>query len=244
MGLDMVLGLFGGDKPNEKNIAKQVLRVKERYAQPEYRRAAMEKLLAWGTAEAIEGVLARFLVVVQSPHWDEEEKRWLVDELVERGDVAREALLRFLKRENSIAFAAKALRQLTDKEGYVRMLTEALQARPPEDHRSTQAKQDLVHALGEVIDAAGASVLLPYLDDHADDVSCAAIDVVEKVRAEGGFPRLVAIVTEEAPSARVLRHAAGVIARLSLPIDPQRPLQPAVLEDFVVKDGTLVRQQA
>src|SRR5688500_3991164 len=101
-------GIFGGDKPTQKNIDKLVLRVKERYAQPEYRREAMERLLAWGTPASINGVLARFTVVAQSPHWDEEEKRWLVDELVRLGGPARDALKTFLAKENHIAFAARA----------------------------------------------------------------------------------------------------------------------------------------
>ena len=133
MGL---FGLFGSDKPTEKSIAKQVTRVKERYAQPEYRRMAMETLFDWGTPEALDGILARFTVVVQSPHWDEEEKRWLVEELAERGQPAIEALRRFLKTSNNIGFADRALQRLCDEDQYRIELGEALKARDPEDYRS------------------------------------------------------------------------------------------------------------
>jgi hypothetical protein len=240
----MVFGLFGGSKPTEKNIAKQALKVKERYAQPEYRRAAMETLLDWGTPEAMDAVLSRFTVVVQSPHWDEEEKRWLVEELAEKGAPAREALARFLKKQNNVAFAAKALKNLCDQESYKAQLTESLLAREPEDYRSAQAKHDLIHALGEVLgDGEGSDSLRPYVDDHADDVQCAAIEAVEKVHAEGVYPRLAEMVTEDLHSARVLRAAAATIARLSIPIDPAKALEAAVLEDFVVKDGSLARKE-
>lgn len=234
-----LFGLIGGDKPTPKNISKLVNKVKERYAQPEYRRTAMEKLLAWSTPEALDAVLSRFTVVVQSPHWDEEEKRWLVEELAERGAPAQEALTRFLARENNIAFAAQALSRLVSPEAYAGELIAALKARPPEDHRTVQAKQELILALGDTGDARVAEAILPYLDDHADDVQCAAIDVVERVQAEPAYNRLAALLTDEIRSARVLRHAAGAVSRLKAPIDPQRPLQPAVTEDYVVKDGTL-----
>lgn len=237
-----LFGLLGGDKPTPKNIQKLVTKVKERYAQPEYRRGAMERLLSWGTPEAIDGVLARFTVVVQSPHWDEEEKRWLVEELVEKGEVAKEGLVRFLARENHIAFAAQALRQLTSKEEYTALLTNALQARSPDDYRSAQGKQELIACIADVSGPDAAEALQPYLDDHADDVRCACIDAVEKLHAEGAYPRLRDIITEDAHSARVLRHAAGAIARLGVPIDPAKPLQPAVTEDYVVKEGKLARQ--
>ena len=235
-----LFGLIGGDKPTPKNIDKQVGKVKERYAQPDFRRMAMEKLLEWGTPEALDGVLQRFTVVVQSPHWDEEEKRWLVEELAERGEPVREALSRFLRRENHIAFAAKTLKRVVDHDTYVQELIEALKARSPEDYRSVQAKQELIAALGEETGGPELEVLLPYLDDHGDDVQCAAIDVIEARKVESAYPRLTEIITEDLHAGRVVRHAAAAIARLGIPIDPAKPLVPAVIEDFSVKDGTLV----
>src|SRR4051812_25609807 len=122
--------IFGGDKPSPKNIEKLVVRVKQRYAQPEYRREAMERLLGWNTPEAITGALSRFSVVAQSPHWDEEEKRWLVDELATRGEPARQALKAFLAKENHVAFAAKALEKLDrSKDEYFGDLAGCLKAK-------------------------------------------------------------------------------------------------------------------
>jgi hypothetical protein len=234
-----LFGLLGSDKPTPKNIDKTVAKLKERYAQPEYRRGAMERLLSWNTPETLDAVLARFTVVAQSPHWDEEEKRWLVEELVERGQPAREALSRFLLKENHIAFAASALRQLCPAEGYVQALVEALKARDPDDYRSAQGKQELIAALGDVEAKGAAEALLPYLDDHSDDVRCTTVDVIEKLAAEEAFGRLAEILTEDLHSDRVLRHTAGAVSRLKVPIDPAKALQPAVTEDYVVKDGSL-----
>lgn len=238
--------LFGSDKPSQKNIDKLVVRTKERYAQPEYRREAMEKLLAMGTPEALTGVLSRFTVVAQSPHWDEEEKRWLVDELAQRGDPARQALLAFLKRADHIAFAAKALARLANKDELVDDLIAALHARTPEDHRTTQGKAELVAALAETASPKALPAVVPYLHDHADDVQCTAVDAIEKLWSSGGdgaeaLKALQGVIVDDGRSARVLRHTAAAMARLGLPIDPERPLAPAVAEDYVVKDGKLSR---
>ncbi len=239
--------LFGGEASSQKSIDKLVIKVKERYAQPEYRREAMEKLLALGTPEAIAGVLQRFAVVAQSPHWDEEEKRWLVEELAERGDPARAALLAFLKRADHIAFAAKALKRLSAGDAFMRDLADALRARPPEDHRTSQGKAELIAALGDANTADALAAVLPYLSDHADDVQCTTVDSIERLWSAPDAPhadsvtRLQAIVTDDARSARVLRHAAGAMMRLAIVIDPTKPLASAVAEDFVVKDGRLAR---
>ncbi|MBI1945382.1 MAG: HEAT repeat domain-containing protein [Deltaproteobacteria bacterium] len=236
--------LFGGDKPTQKNIDKLVVRVKERYAQPEYRREAMDKLIAMATPEAITGVLARFTVVAQSPHWDEEEKRWLVDQLAGLGEPARSALLAFLKKADHIAFAAKALQRLDKPEQFVADLIACLTARPPEDHRSIQGKAELVAALADTNDARARDAVVPYLDDHSDDVRCASVDALERLWALAGDTsaaqdKLRAAITDDARSARVLRHTAGAMQRLGVAVDPTKALAPAVAEDFVVKDGKL-----
>ena len=242
--------LFGGDKPNPKNIEKLVVRVKERYAQPEYRREAMERLLGWGTLESISGALTRFTVVAQSPHWDEEEKRWLVDELAGHGEPARAALKRFLAKENHVAFAAKALQKMVEKDSYVDDLIAALKARPPADHRSTQGKAELIACLVAANDARAAEALLPYVDDHGDDVQCATVDAIEKMWPtiaafhEHALKRMQMVVADDARSARVLRHTAAAMNRMQLAIDATKPLAPAVAEDYVVKDGRLAPAQA
>jgi hypothetical protein len=236
-----LFGLLGGDKPTPKNIQRLVSKVKERYAQPEYRRGAMERLLSWGTPEAMDGVLARFTVVAQSPHWDEEEKRWLVEELAEKGDAAKGALVRFMKRENHLAFAAAALKQLCPQEDFVQLVGEALAARSPEDYRSAQGKQELNACLADAGGPDQGARLTPYLDDHADDVQCTTIDAVEKLHAEAAYERMKGMLTEEEHSARVLRHAASALSRLGVPVLLDKPLQPAVTEDFVIKEGKLAK---
>ena len=245
-------GLFGGDKPNQKNIDKLVLRVKERYAQPEYRREAMVRLLEWNTPESIYGVLQRFSVVAQSPHWDEEEKRWLVDELAGlassgQGTAARDALLKFLSKENSVAFAAKALSKMVSRDEYIADLIAALRARAPDDYRSTQGKTEIVACLGETDEPRVVEAILPYANDHGDDVQCVVVDSLVRLWPKLADPTpppqavqaLQAMVADDTRSARVLRHTASAMHKLQLPIDATRPLPSTVAEDFVVKEGRL-----
>ena len=97
----------------------------------------------------------------------------------------------------------------------------------------------------ETEDPRVIEVLLPYLDDHGDDVQCGVVDALGRLWEKAGdaqapaLARLQAIVADDARSARVLRHTAAALHRLQLPIDATRPLAPAVAEDFVVKDGKL-----
>jgi hypothetical protein len=240
-------GLFSSE-PSQKSIDKLVARIKERHAQPEQRREAMDKLLSYETTEAVVGLLQRFTVVVSSPHWDETEKRWLVDELAARAQIAREPLLRFLATNDSVAFAAQALKRMTpDASSLVDDLVGALTARPPEDHRTVQGKTELVAVLAEQSDGRTLRVIAPYLHDHSDDVQMASIDATrtlwpvatadDKAAAAAALQQVLA---DDARSARVLRHAAKIMATLGIAVDVMKPIPAAVAEDYQVKDGRLV----
>lgn len=108
MGL---LDIFSS-KPSKDAILSQVQKAKEIYAQPEYRRMAMEKLLKWGDDESLAGLLERFCVVVQSPHWDEDEKRWLVEEFTRLGESVLPILREFVLKKNEVNYALQAYRAI------------------------------------------------------------------------------------------------------------------------------------
>lgn len=235
------MGLFGffEDKPTPKSIEKQVSRLKEAYAHPEYRRAAMDKLISYGTIEALEGLLERFRVVVQSPHWDEEEKRFVIDELAKRGKLAKQALVNFFAKSNDVTHAIAALKRIgLEKAEVVDVLLTALKRRSPDDYRTSQSKMELIAALGELDGEGINEAIAPYIDDHNDDVRCMSIDVLTARKAPEA-QRLVGLITEDLHSARVLRHAAAAVSKLNLEIDPEKSLAPSVAEDFLIEGNKL-----
>lgn len=228
--------------PTKEAILAQVHKAKEVYAQPEYRRMAMEKLLKWGTDESLRGLLERFCVVVQSPHWDEDEKRWLVDEMINLGDQAKPILREFILKRNEVNYALLAYRKIVaDDNVYQNLLIEALNLRPPSDHRSVQGKQELIAAISDFEPAFFEEILLPYLDDHSDDVQSAAIDALSKSTNVKVATALVELLKSEVHSARVLRAAANVVSNKKIPVNENVKLSDVVMEEFMIEKGHLVR---
>ena len=237
-------GLFGKNTPTEKQIAKQVTRLKEQYAKPEYRQMAMDKLFEWGNRECLVALLNRFKVVVQSPHWDEQEKRWLVDELVKRGDIAKSVLHDFVMTENEVTYAILAISQLYTEAELVTLLKQALLARPPEDHRSSESKIELIAALEEHDLPDLGNLLIPYLEDHHDDVQCITLDVLSKKEAKLAYPKIISMLAKDTHSARVLRHTASKVSALGMELPAGQTLSPEVAEDFEIKGGKLLARHA
>ncbi len=235
-----MFGLFK-DKPTPKKVEKQTRVAKERYSKPEFRREAMQRLLNWGTPESLRGVLKRFNVVVQSPNWDEEEKRWLKAQLIDMGEGVLPYLEEFLMNENNIVHVASCLREILSPDDYAQLMQKALSSRAPDDHRSVLAKQELVALVGQLHDQQARQEVVPYVRDHADDVQTTAIDVIQAQAIESGYDALQTMITEDIHAPRVLRRAAQAISELGLPVKSDAPIAPAVLEDFKVEHSKLVR---
>jgi hypothetical protein len=136
------------------------------------------------------------------------------------------------------------LRKLSPStEAWLKDLVDALQKRPPEDHRTTAGKAELINQLKDGGDRSVVVTVLPYVNDHADEVQLAAWECCEHhigADADAVAAKARDIVVDDARSARVLRHVAGVMSRLKIAVDPTKALPGAVAEDFVVKDGLLV----
>ncbi|MEM7403233.1 MAG: HEAT repeat domain-containing protein [Myxococcota bacterium] len=240
-----ILGLFQKRGATPDNIAKQVTKAKDPYSQSEYRVDAMKRLLQWNTKESLLGVLDRFSAVVQSPHWDEEEKTWLKEELQQKGNLAKEAIVQFIATAAAVTHPAQILASLcSNQQEFATLLQQALQARPPEDHRGSQAKRELILAL-QAIDTEGiVATICPYLHDQNDDVRCAAIDAV---RARGNKKirlQLVDMLTDTGNSPRVLRHAAAAASRLNLPVGDAFVLPPSLQGSYIVQDSKLKHRSA
>lgn len=233
--------IFKGKGPSSDAIAKQVGKIKEHYAQPDYRRMAMDQLLKWDTDESLRAILERFCVVVQSPHWDEEEKKWLTEEIVSIGARMKPILRQFILEKNELNHALQAYRQIASQEEYIDMLTEALKRRPPSDHRSVQGKQEILAALSELNLRSLDELFPPYLDDHSDDVQCLAIEALAKSDSAESHEKLLPLLGSETHSARVVRTAAQSVSKLELALDPSFKLSTAVSEDYKIDKGLLVR---
>lgn len=237
------MGLFDflKNKPNKNAILSQVNKTKEIYAQNEYRRMAMEKLLSWGDDDSLRGVLERFAVVVQSPHWDEDEKKWLKEEFIKLGDKVLPLLKEWILAKNDINYVISIYRSIINNdEEYQKLLIEALTIRLPGDHQSVRGKQELIAALAEFKDPSLVSILLPYLDDHSDDVQAMVIDAMAEFASEEISEKFINMISDDSYCPRILRKVADIVSKQKIALKDNK-LAETLLEDFHVKSGYLQR---
>jgi HEAT repeat protein len=218
----------------------------EAYAQPEYRRGAMEKLIEIGTEEAYDALLRRFTFVASGQIADEDEKSDLVDELVRIGKPAIEPLKRYIRREKQIAFAVRALARVVEKSELMAFLVETLSGYEPLDHRSTQQKTTLVMEIGEFGGPEHAPAILPYLKDHHDDVQFQVIVAIEKFKNAETRTALAELCVGDAHSARIQRRAGQALADLEWSVKEYFDrFNPELKSEYLIgKKGQLVHKKS
>ncbi len=179
------LGLFG-DGMSERRIDKAAKLAANPFAQSDVRMREMQRLLNDGSPAAIRGVLKRFAANASGHIADEEEKKWLANALVDQGEDAIEPLQSFIKSEESLTYALDAYERITGAEAAIRFYLEVMNAYGPDDHRSGEAKLQLVHALAEHLDKPSVlEGLLPFVLDHADEVRTAVLDLIDTAADKG-----------------------------------------------------------
>lgn len=232
----MVFGLFGSKVERLKKAVRQ------RYGQHEPRKEAMMRLLQMNDLEAYRAVLSRFTVNCDSPHWDEKEKTWLAQRLVERsGDAALlQALQELLMSGERLNQALAVAAQLMPEDTYSEWAQKAFEKRLG-DHRAVDACVELIGALGSLGGDAALQAGLAAIGDRTDEVILEGLKVLENCEGEELAAALYGLAHDPLQMPRVVRRAGQVIAALELADPEAREELPSDLaEDFIVRGGRLV----
>ena len=251
MGLMDLLGKGG---LSEKKIAKISKLACNPYAQPDVRMREMQKLLSEGSPASLRGVLKRFSVNASGNIADEDEKRYLEDAITNVGEDALQPLRNYIKSEQQLTYALRTYQNIAGPQESVRYFLEILNYHGPEDYRSLDAKLQLVWQLAENLrDPRVIPGLLPFLDDHSDDVRWAVMDLIERSADEGLLEGEVfeqaraavgQLVLDELVSQRIMQRAAVLLCgrEWQIPTDAEA-LASALDEQYFLDKKRYVRKR-
>ena len=247
MGLMDFLG-FG--PMSEKRIGRSVKLAMNAFAQPDVRVRELEKLLDDGSDDAIKGALKRFSVNASGTIADEEEKKWLEDEVVEKcGDSALLPLEHYIRSEKQLTYALRAYRRLTPEAASLDFFISALEGHGPDAYKQADAKLQLILQLSEYIDNSTVlTTLAPFLMDHSDDVRWAVMDIVEAGVVRGSVSNELKeaylssfseILSDSSTGPRIVRRAAQFLSDYEWALSLAEGEFPVLLEDdyFLDKKG-------
>ncbi len=227
----MILELLSREGREAARIRRAAKTLTERYAQPEPRMDAAERLLGIGTPEAIYQLARRFTITSGNLQQDDQEKRWVRDLLVELGEGAVAPLKRYVAGHDEITWAMDSLLKLLPAGDLADFLFEVLQDGDPVAIRGSKATQivDFLAALDTEGNAAGVARCLKSSDDTVRIAAVAAL----RTYADPGTREalLEAFVSGEEDSVRVRIAIAELFADLEWEIRGHRPGVERVLPD-------------
>ena len=213
----------------------------ERYAQPEMRQDAAERLVGIGTPEAVYQLARRFTMTAGNLEQDDQEKRWVRDLLVEVGEGAVAPLRRYIAGHDEVTWAMDALRELMPPEALAAFLFEVLSDGDPVAIRGPKAVQILEFLASVEAEPSGLARCLASSDDT---VRIAAVRALAERRDPATRDALLeAFVSEEEDSARVRIAIAEVFADLEWEVRGHRPAAERVLPDGfrITSRGRVIR---
>ena len=227
----MILELFSREGREAARIRRAAKTLTERYAQPEPRMDAADRLVRIGTPEAIYQLARRFTITSGNLEQDDQEKRWVRDLLVEQGDRAADPLRRYLRGHDDITWAMDALSKLLPADELAEFLFAVLQDGDAVAIRGPKAVQVVGFLAGLDTEgiAAGVARCLTSSDDTVRIAAVAALRTYAEPATRDAL--LEALVSDEEDSVRVRIAISELLADLEWEIRGHRPGVERVLPD-------------
>ena len=227
----MILELLSREGREAARIRRAAKTLTERYAQPEPRMDAAERLVRIGTPEAIYQLARRFTITSGNLEQDDQEKRWVRDLLVELGEKGVPPLQRYIRNHDELTWAMDALSKLLSPEELVRFLGDVLQDGDPVAIRGSKAVQ-ILNFLGGITSEEVSAVAARCLRSSDDTVRIAAVAVLRHYQDPATRDDLLeALVSEEEDSARVRIAISDLFVETEWEVRGHRPAVERVLPD-------------
>jgi HEAT repeat protein len=171
MGIFDFLGGSGPDK-----ALKLKPKVTQKYGDPNTRQKALQQLGEMKFPEAVTVLMHRYTITVEPLTTDADEKEHVFELIKGFGQAAVAPVTDFLrKNEQATSWALRLLESLQGEAEVTTTVVDTLQALSSQYMRDPQKKLVLLNYVTGKQDERIAPVVLPFLDDMADDVKIAAL---------------------------------------------------------------------
>ena len=206
--------MFGFSK--DRGLRRAMDKVMNKHAQSVDRFAAMEKLGREGSEEALYALTKRFGYKYDKTIEDQQEKQWVVDTLISKGESALPAVRRYMKEAQSLHYPLIVVGRVASPAVALEVIDELLASEPPGYTRDPERRTDVIAWLGECDEASNEEVTrrcIPYLADFDENVRYKAVDSIAlKPHVSAAGPLVDALVREEEESRRLRVRIGEVLA--------------------------------
>lgn len=207
--------LFSKEGRHERALTKAIAKAADNKIKPDDRRPALHLLAKDDSDASAAGLLARLNFNYDTNMVsDEEEKEYVYQVLVARGEAIVPALRGYLKHAPTLSWGLRILSEICEHDRVFEVVAEVLARHDPGYERDPTRKQQLLTFLGDFKDPRVAALIVPFLDDHDETVRfiCAEALFVQEDEEVAREALLKRLIDEEEESLRLKnRIAEGLV---------------------------------
>ncbi len=233
---------FSKDAANARRRERALKKLTNMYYQQADRMAAAEDvfgLAEQGDQEAVLVLLRRFEHLCPSTTIDRDEKDYVVGLLVGLGDTGVERIVEYCKNTTKgIYWPLKALERLWTPELYADFVAEVLENTDNGYWRDPEKKIGLAQIAAALDSERVKLALVPFADDHTEEVRLAAVDALFKAGDAHSTVLVNRLVEEE--SLRIKKRLAEGVAENEWSVaDVAEQLSGRLPAGFTIQGGKL-----
>jgi HEAT repeat protein len=207
---------FSAEKRSEKRLDREIKSANNKFKPKDYRQVSLQNVIAEarkGNPKAVAGLLARFTVVADPTIEDEKEKEWVFDALVEIGEKALPEIRKALRRQESVSWIQRVLRNVVSAEAYRAEMLSVLEEFDTEYERNPDRKLQTIMALADIVDSDVTQALLRFLEDVDETVRYQTVTALARQGMDSAREPLLKVMCED-ESIRVRNQVVEAFARL------------------------------
>jgi len=206
--------VFGFSK--DRSLRRAMDKVLNKHAQSVDRFAAMEKLGKDGSDDSLFALTRRFSFKYDKTIEDQQEKEWVKDTLISKGEASLPAVRRYMKDATTLHYPLIVVGRVASIKVALEIADELLASEPPGYTRDPERRTDVIAWLAECDEASNEEVTtrcIPYLADFDENVRYKAVDSIAlKPHPIASGPLVDALVREEEESRRLRVRIGEVLA--------------------------------
>lgn len=239
-----ILDIFGGGTPAQK-AQKLKAKVTQKYGDPSVRQKAIQQVAQLRSPEAVSVLMARFTLTVEPQTTDADEKEQTFQLICDLGTDAVGPVTEFLRKsEHASSWALRALSALLPEPEVIAIATGELSRLGSAYTRDPEKKVVLLNFLTGKTNESIAPAVLPFLDDHSDDVKIAALAVLAPLKHEPAREPMLQLLVHDETARRVKTNVLAALHESQFGVQGYREKVEALLQDpyFVDKNGVLKKR--
>ena len=206
--------MFGFSK--DRSLRRAMDKVLNKHAQSVDRFAALEKLGKDGSDDSLYALTRRFSFKYDKTIEDQQEKQWVMDTLISKGEASLPAVRRYMKDATTLHYPLIVVGRVASIKVALEIADELLASEPPGYTRDPERRTDVIAWLAECDEASNEEVTtrcIPYLADFDENVRYKAVDSIAlKPHPIASGPLVDALVREEEESRRLRVRIGEVLA--------------------------------